>query len=117
MNGLLKSHPVLLWSFFFGLIIASVWLISKSVTKWSFGSVASLVLGAGVVYYITTIQSVVNVDAHWFVLLSGALAICAMILPGISGAFILLLLGSYDTVLSAITERDLVVIALSLIHI
>ena len=56
VNGLLKSHPVLLWSFFFGLIIASVWLISKSVTKWSFGSVASLVLGAGVVYYITTID-------------------------------------------------------------
>ena len=112
VTGLLKSHPVLLWSFFFGLIIASVWLISKSVTKWSFGSVASLVLGAGVAYYITTIQSVANVDAHWFVLLSGALAICAMILPGISGAFILLLLGSYDTVLSAITERDLVVIAI-----
>lgn len=112
VTGLLKSHPVLLWSFFFGLIIASVWLISKSVTKWSVGSMASLIIGAGIAFYITTIQSVANVDAHWFVLLSGALAICAMILPGISGAFILLLLGSYDTVLTAISDRDLAIIGI-----
>ncbi|MFT5779411.1 MAG: putative membrane protein [Crocinitomicaceae bacterium] len=108
----LETHPVLLWSFFFGLIIASVWLISKSITKWSIGTIISLIIGTGVAYYITTIHTVADVDAYWFVVLSGALAICAMILPGISGAFILLLLGSYDNVLSAINERDLVFIGL-----
>ena len=102
----LETQPILLWSFFFGLIIASVWLVSKSVKKWSAGAIVALLIGIGVAFYITTIQSVAAVDTKWFILLSGALAICAMILPGISGAFILLLLGSYDNVLAAITERD-----------
>lgn len=112
VTSLLKDHPVLIWSFFFGLIIASVWLIGKTVTKWSIGTIAALIIGGVVAYYITTIQSVANIDAYWFILLSGALAICAMILPGISGAFILLLLGSYDVVLEAITTRDFMVIGL-----
>lgn len=106
VTHLLETHPVLIWSFFFGLIIASVWLISKSVTKWSLAAIAGLIIGGGIAFYITTIQSVAHVDAKWFIVLSGALAICAMILPGISGAFILLLLGSYDKVLEAVTERD-----------
>ena len=80
--------------------------MSKSVKKWSAGAIVALLIGIGVAFYITTIQSVAAVDTKWFILLSGALAICAMILPGISGAFILLLLGSYDNVLAAITERD-----------
>lgn len=109
---LLETHPVLIWSFFFGLIIASVWLIGKTIEKWNAGTIAALILGGGIAYYITTIQSVANIDASWFILLSGALAICAMILPGISGAFILLLLGSYDKVLAAITERDFLIIGL-----
>lgn len=109
---LLDTHPVLIWSFFFGLIIASVWLIGKSIEKWNAGTITALILGGGIAFYITTIQSVASIDATWFIVLSGALAICAMILPGISGAFILLLLGSYDKVLAAITERDFVIIGL-----
>ncbi len=109
---LLETHPVLIWSFFFGLIIASVWLVSRSITKWSAGEVITLLIGGVAAYFVTTIQTVAHVDATWFILFSGALAICAMILPGISGAFILLLLGSYDKVLSAITEKNLVVIGL-----
>lgn len=109
---LLDTHPVLIWSFFFGLIIASVWLIGKSIEKWNAGTITALILGGGIAFYIATIQSVASIDATWFIVLSGALAICAMILPGISGAFILLLLGSYDKVLAAITERDFVIIGL-----
>lgn len=112
VTNLLESHPILIWSFFFGLIIASVWLIGKSVTKWSIGTITALIIGGALAFYITTIQSVANIEADWFILLSGALAICAMILPGISGAFILLLLGSYDHVLEAITTRDFLVIGL-----
>ena len=109
---LLDTHPVLIWSFFFGLIIASVWLIGKSIERWNAGTITALILGGGIAFYITTIQSVASIDATWFIVLSGALAICAMILPGISGAFILLLLGSYDKVLAAITERDVLIIGL-----
>jgi putative membrane protein len=112
VSHLLEVHPVLIWSFFFGLIIASVWLIAKSIEKWSPTSIGMMVLGALVAYYITTINSVASVDASWYVLLSGAIAICAMILPGVSGAFILLLLGSYDKVLGAITDKNLVIIGL-----
>ena len=109
---LLENEPVLLWSFFFGLIIASVWLIGKSIKKWNFGVIAFLILGTGIAFYISTIQTVANVEAEWYIVLSGALAICAMILPGVSGSFILVLLGSYHTVLSAIKDRDLMIIGL-----
>lgn len=109
---LLEEHPVLIWSFFFGLIIASVWLISKSVGKWNGGTIAALLVGGGLAYYITTIQSVAHIEGNWFIFLSGAIAICAMILPGISGSFILVLLGSYDRVLGAITEKNVVLLGL-----
>lgn len=109
---LLENHPVLIWSFFFGLIIASTILVGKTVTKWNAGTVSSLLIGAIIAFFISSIQTVGHVDAKWFLFLSGAIAICAMILPGISGSFILVLLGSYHTVLSALKDKDLTVIAL-----
>ncbi|MEJ6776926.1 MAG: DUF368 domain-containing protein [Crocinitomicaceae bacterium] len=112
VSHLLGAHPVLIWSFFFGLIIASVWLISKSIEKWSLGIIGIMGVGALVAYYISSINAVAPVDASWYIVLSGAIAICAMILPGVSGAFILLLLGSYDEVFRAISEKNLLVIGL-----
>ncbi|GAB5418417.1 MAG: DUF368 domain-containing protein [Crocinitomicaceae bacterium] len=112
VSFLLENEPVLLWSFFFGLIIASVWFIGKSIKKWNAPVVIALLIGTGVAFYISTIQTVAKVDAEWYILLSGAIAICAMILPGISGSFILVLLGSYRVVIEAIKERDLVIIGL-----
>ena len=109
---LLEVHPVLLWSFFFGLIIASVWMVGKSVKKWSIGTVASLIIGIGIAFWISSIQTTASVDAKWYIVLSGAIAICAMILPGISGAFILVLLGSYHIVYGAIADRDWMIIGL-----
>ena len=109
---LLENLPVLLWSFFFGLIIASVWMIGKTIKKWSVGSVIALLVGTGVAFYISTIQSVANVEAQWYIFLSGAIAICAMILPGVSGSFILVLLGSYKIVLEGVKELDVTIVAL-----
>ena len=109
---LLEAHPVLLWSFFFGLIIASVWLVGKSVKKWSPGTIISLIIGIAIAYWISSIQTTASVDSKWYIVLSGAIAICAMILPGISGAFILVLMGSYHIVYGAIAERDWIIIAL-----
>lgn len=111
----LEVHPVLIWSFFFGLIVASVWLIGKTIKKWSIGIIITLLIGTAIAFYISSIQSVASVDAKWFILLSGALAICAMILPGISGSFILVLLGSYHVVLDAVKSRDFMIIGLFLI--
>ena len=110
VSYLLENEPVMLWSFFFGLIVASVWLIGKTIEKWSVGVIAALVIGTGIAFYISTIQTVASVDASWYILLSGAIAICAMILPGISGSFILVLLGSYKIVIDAIKDRDLMII-------
>jgi len=112
VSYLLENEPVMLWSFFFGLIVASVWLIGKSIKKWSIGVITALVIGTGVAFYISTIQTVAKVDAEWYILLSGAIAICAMILPGISGSFILVLLGSYKVVIDAIKNADLMIISL-----
>lgn len=108
----LEVHPVLIWSFFFGLIIASVWLIGKTIKKWTLGAVLMLLIGTLIAFYISSIESVATVDAKWYIFLSGAIAICAMILPGISGSFILVLMGSYHLVLEAVKSRDLAVIAL-----
>lgn len=112
LNHLLETQPVLIWSFFFGLIVASAWLIGKSVKKWQAGTVAALLVGLGIAYYITVATPAQTSEAYWFVFLSGALAICAMILPGISGSFILLLLGKYKFIIEALSEFKWQVIAI-----
>lgn len=110
MTYLLSEHPVLIWSFFFGLILASIWLVGKTIDKWSIGVILSFIFGIVSAYYISSIQTVRHVDGYWFIFVSGMIAICAMILPGISGSFILVLLGSYHLVLQALKERDLFLI-------
>ena len=113
IKSLLNNEPVLLWSFFFGLVIASILFIGKQIEKWNWQAIVGFVLAAAVAYYITVLPSGDESNtASWFIFLAGALAICAMILPGISGAFILVLLGAYEPVLSAINNRDVKTIAL-----
>lgn len=107
IKWLLENEPVLLWSFFFGLVLASILYIIKQITKWSFVSYLALLLAAVLAYYITTLDPMVNENSSpLFLFLAGVFAICAMILPGISGAFILVLLGAYKPVLAAINNRD-----------
>lgn len=109
---LLEVHPVLIWSFFFGLVLASIWLVGKQVQEKSLGTALFFVAGTLLAYWITTIQATAEVDTYWFFFLSGAIAICAMILPGISGSFILLLLGAYHAVIEAIHDRDVVLLGI-----
>lgn len=101
---LLHAHPVLLWGFFFGLIVASVFLVGKKVVEWQLSRVLAVIVGTVIAFTITILNPMENPDTHWFVFVSGAVAICAMILPGISGSFILLLLGSYELILSSIKD-------------
>jgi putative membrane protein len=109
---LLDNEPVLLWSFFFGLVLASIIYVVKQITKWSFIAVLVLIIGAFTAYYITTLNPLVSENSSLlFMFLAGAIAICAMILPGISGAFILVLLGAYTPVLAAVNDRDFKTVA------
>ena len=109
---LLENEPILLWSFFFGLVLASVIYIAKQISKWNSISVLILILGAFLAYYITTLNPLVSENSSLlFMFLAGAIAICAMILPGISGAFIMVLLGAYKPILSAVSDRDYKTIA------
>ncbi|WP_343329538.1 DUF368 domain-containing protein [Polaribacter staleyi] len=105
---LLENEPVLLWSFFFGLVLASIIYIAKQITKWNVLSVVVLIIGAFLAYYITTLNPLVSENSSpIFIFIAGAIAICAMILPGISGSFILVLLGAYKPVLNALNNKDI----------
>ena len=113
ISWLLENEPILVWSFFFGLVLASILFIGKQITKWNVLSVVLFVVGALVAYYITTLQPLVSENSSpLFLFIAGALAICAMILPGISGSFILVLLGAYKPVLDAIHDRDFKLLAI-----
>jgi putative membrane protein len=108
LEWMLDNHPALLWSFFFGLVIASILTVSKRVKQWRFTAISGTVIGTIVAYITVGLVPLETPNAAWFLFLSGALAICAMILPGISGAFILLILGKYEYVLEAVNNRDIV---------
>lgn len=115
MTWLLEHHPIYIWSFFFGLIIASSVLVAREIKRWNIGSVLALAAGAAVAYFITVTSPAETPDTWWFILLSGAIAVCAMILPGISGAFILLLLGKYAYILGAVSTLNIGVLLLFIV--
>ena len=112
---LLTNHPIAIWSFFFGLIVASALLVARQIGRWEWRTVLAFAVGAAAAWWITVATPAETPDDWWFVMLSGAIAICAMILPGISGAFILLLLGKYQYIMHAVGEFDIPVIAVFVI--
>ncbi|MDP6922910.1 MAG: DUF368 domain-containing protein, partial [Lutibacter sp.] len=108
ISWLLNHHPILVWSFFFGLVLASVVYVGKQLSTWTLSSVLFAILAAFVAYHITTLQPLVfGESSAFFLFLAGSIAICAMILPGISGSFILVLLGAYKPVLEAVHTRNI----------
>ncbi len=112
MTYMLENHPIITWSFFFGLIIASALMVAREVKHWSVAPIVTMVIGAALSYWITVVSPATTPNDWWFVMLSGAIAICAMILPGISGAFILLLMGKYMFIMEAVTQMNIGVLAL-----
>ena len=107
---LLENEPVLIWSFFFGLVLASVVTVGKNLERWNLPAAAWTGLGTLGAYLLVGMVPVKTPDGPWFLFLCGAVAICAMILPGISGSFILVLLGKYHYVLAAVNERNFFVL-------
>jgi putative membrane protein len=108
---LMNDHPIPLWSFFCGLILISSFLILKDIKRWNLGVILALIAGTVFAYFVTELPPTTSPEALWFTFVSGAIAICAMILPGISGSFILLILGKYEQILNAVTERDFLTLA------
>ena len=107
ISYLLENFSEITWSFFFGLIVASVFLLRKSIKSWNVSIVAHLILGILVAYGVSVVAPVKGSDSTLYLFMSGSVAICAMILPGISGAFILLLLGMYSQVISAVKSLEI----------
>lgn len=109
---LMEFHPIPLWSFFCGLIIISAIIILRDITKWTIGVVLAIILGTVSAFYITGLPPIGSPDALWFTFVAGAIAICAMILPGISGSFLLLIMGQYERILAAVSDKNIPVLAL-----
>lgn len=104
ITWLLANHPILVWSFFFGLVLASIIYVGKQITKWQVITIVALIAATALSYAITLARPIGDTDSTWFLFFAGFIAIIAMILPGISGAFILLLLGAYKSIIGTITQ-------------
>ena len=110
IKHLLATQPVLVWGFFFGLVLSAAWVVSCSVERFDIKAVVSLVLGVGLGLSVALVPPGETPDSLLFIALCGAIAVTAMILPGISGSFLLLLMGKYEYMITALTELRLAVI-------
>jgi putative membrane protein len=107
---LLHNYPQLIWSFFFGLVIASAVYVAISIKSRDWKVLLAAIIGTGIAYYITIASPSEGSKTIWFVFITGAVAICAMILPGISGSFIMLLMGMYEFILQSLHELNILII-------
>ncbi len=112
ISYLLATYPEMLWSFFFGLILVSAFHMLRQIREWHLGYVAALVAGALFSYWVGVLTPNPLTPEPVTLFFAGALAICAMILPGISGSFILLMLGLYSTIMEAIKGFEIVTLAI-----
>ncbi|MDT0559498.1 DUF368 domain-containing protein [Ichthyenterobacterium sp. W332] len=104
IKWLLANEPILLWSFFFGLVLASIWFIGKQIKNWNVILILALIATSIASYFITKTEPFASPDSLLYLLFCGFLAIIAMILPGVSGAFILLILGAYTTAIDTVDD-------------
>ncbi|MEX2567641.1 MAG: DUF368 domain-containing protein [Cyclobacteriaceae bacterium] len=107
---LIDTYPIPLWSFFCGLILISAIIILKDIRRWTILAIFLFPIGAVIAYYITELPLISSPDELWFTFIAGAIAICAMILPGISGSFLLLILGKYEFILQAVNDKNVMVL-------
>lgn len=114
IGWLLVNEPVLIWAFFFGLIVASSLFIVRQISRWSVAAAVLLCLGVALAVAIGMARPAAIEVGPAYLFLCGSIAICAMILPGISGSFILVLMGAYSVVLQAVHQLDLVLLLIFL---
>lgn len=111
ITWLLTDHPILVWAFFFGLVLASTWFVAKDIKERNIKTLISFIIGTAVAYYVTVATPAETPSNLLFIFLCGAIAICAMILPGISGSFILVLLGKYFFIMDAVKSLNILILA------
>lgn len=112
LGFLLENYATFVWSFFFGLVLASVFIVSRRIDAWRLAYFAAFGIAAVVSFFLVGLVPAQTPDTWWFYILSGAIAICAMILPGVSGSFLLVILGKYETILNAVRTLDIGVLFL-----
>ena len=110
IKHLLDNQPLFIWSFFFGLVVATVFILLSEIQRWNIGRAALFVTGLVAAVVISSLPLLTTTPSLPYLFFAGAVAICAMILPGISGSFILLLLGAYDAVLEAVHSLNFTII-------
>ncbi|MCH1781371.1 DUF368 domain-containing protein [Psychrobacter glaciei] len=110
IKHLLDNEPLLIWSFFFGLVVATVFILLSEIKRWNIGRAVLFIIGIVTAVTISSLPLLTTTPSLPYLFFAGAIAICAMILPGISGSFILLLMGAYDTVLEAVHTHDFTII-------
>lgn len=108
---LFSNYPVYIWSFFFGLILASVYFVGKTVGKWKLSVVINFIVGSAVALWLSFLNPATQNDSFVYLVICGVVAICSMILPGLSGSFVLMLMGNYELVMiNAVNDINLKVI-------
>lgn len=107
LEPLLEHHPVQVWSFFFGLIAASFWVVAKRVSDWNALTIGLVLVTSVAMFWLVSLRPAHTPESWWFLILSGMIAVVALILPGISGALILVLMGKYEFIVNAVSERDI----------
>ncbi len=115
MLYLLNNEPTATWGFFFGLVLVSCWYVIKEIKKWNVGTVISLVIGIAIAVWVSLTSPTETPDTWWFLLIAGAASICGMILPGISGSFLLVLMVKYEDLMQSISTLNIPRLALYLI--
>lgn len=101
---LLNSHPILVWAFFMGLITASAWVVSQRVQRWEPGALVAILSGTLVAYLVTETGIIETPDQNLYIFLAGLVSIMAMILPGISGSFLLVIMNKYELIITAMSS-------------
>ncbi|MDD2195914.1 MAG: DUF368 domain-containing protein [Bacteroidales bacterium] len=111
LKFLFESYPVFIWAFFFGLIVASVFYVGKTIAKWRFSVYLFFLIGAAIAVWVSFMNPATPNDSFLYLVLCGVVAICSMILPGLSGSFVLILMGNYELVMiDAVTQGNFTVL-------
>lgn len=111
LGFLFENYPVYIWSYFFGLILASVYFVGKTVGKWNWAVIISFLVGTSIALAITFFKPAQENQSLYYLLICGVVAVCSMILPGLSGSFVLVLMGNYQLVMiDAVSELNLKVL-------
>ncbi len=111
LDYLFTNYPVYIWSYFFGLIMASVFFVGKTISRWSVGVILIFIIGTGIAGAISILPAAAENSSFWYLILCGVIAVCSMILPGLSGSFVLILMGNYKLVMiDAVNNLDLMIL-------